>query len=103
MSDLLKRIADYFANDYQEDDKTAPTMEITVNDLRYIANMNVERCRAEAELRNLQYVKTNADRIRNMSDEELAEFLTTFKNTFGEEYEGEASCMDWLQSEAEQE
>lgn len=44
---------------------------------------------------------TNADRIRNMSDEELAEFLITFKNTFGEEYEGEASCMDWLQSEAE--
>lgn len=45
--------------------------------------------------------KSNADRIRNMSDEELAEFLITFKNTFGEEYEGEASCMDWLQSEAE--
>ena len=47
--------------------------------------------------------QTNADRIRNMSDEELAEFLIAFKNTFGEEYEGEASCMDWLQSEAEQE
>lgn len=47
--------------------------------------------------------KTNADRIRNMSDEELAEFLVGFKNTFGEEYEGEASCMEWLQSEAEQE
>lgn len=45
--------------------------------------------------------KTNADRIRNMSDEELAEFLITFKNTFGKEYEGEASCMEWLQSEAE--
>lgn len=45
--------------------------------------------------------KSNADRIRNMSDEELAEFLITFKNTFGEEYEGEASCMNWLQSEAE--
>lgn len=45
--------------------------------------------------------KTNADRIRNMPDEELAEFLVTFKNTFGEEYEGETSCMDWLQSEAE--
>lgn len=45
--------------------------------------------------------KTNADRIRNMSDEELAKFLITFKNTFGEEYEGEASCMEWLQSEAE--
>lgn len=46
--------------------------------------------------------KTNADRIRNMSDEELAEFLVTFKNTFGEEYEGEASCLGWLQSEAEE-
>ena len=46
-------------------------------------------------------VITNADRIRNMSDEELAEFLITFKNTFGEEYEGETSCMEWLQSEAE--
>lgn len=45
--------------------------------------------------------QTNADRLRNMSDEELAEFLITFKNTFGEEYEGETSCMDWLQSEAE--
>lgn len=45
--------------------------------------------------------QTNADKIRNMSDEELAEFLITFKNTFGEECEGEASCMDWLQSEAE--
>ena len=45
--------------------------------------------------------KTNADRIRNMSDEELAEFLVGFKNTFGEEYEGEASCMEWLQSEAD--
>ena len=43
--------------------------------------------------------QTNADRIRNMSDEELAEFLITFKNTFGEEHEGEASCMVWLQSE----
>lgn len=43
--------------------------------------------------------RTNADRIRNMSDEELAEFLVGFKNTFGEEYEGEASCMEWLQSE----
>lgn len=45
--------------------------------------------------------QTNADRIRNMSDEELTEFLITFKNTFGEEYEGEVSCMEWLQSEVE--
>ena len=43
-------------------DKTAPTMEITVNDLRYIANMNVEMCRAEAELRNLKYNKGKKDK-----------------------------------------
>jgi hypothetical protein len=45
--------------------------------------------------------QTNAGRIRNMPDEELAEFLVTFKNTFGEEYEGQGSCLDWLQSEEE--
>lgn len=46
-------------------------------------------------------ITTNADRIRNMTDEELAGFLVGFKNTFGEEYEGEASCAEWLRSEAE--
>lgn len=44
---------------------------------------------------------TNAEKIRSMTDEELSEFLVRFKNTFGEEYEGEASCLGWLQSEAE--
>ena len=56
-----------------------------------------------ASIQNYETNRTNADRIRQMSDEELAELLITFKNTFGEEYEGEASCMDWLQSKAEQE
>lgn len=45
--------------------------------------------------------QTNVDRIRNMPDEELSEFLVGFKNTFGEEYEGQGSCLDWLKSEAE--
>lgn len=114
MSDLLKRIADYFTNCYQGDDKTAPTMEITVTDLRYIANMNVERCRAEAELRNLQYVKTNADRIRNMSDDELAEFLNGVEEYGISSHYIDVPCdcccektacdecwKEWLQSEAE--
>lgn len=39
---------------------------------------------------------TNVERIRSMTDDELAVFLTTFKNPFGEEYEGEKSCLDWL-------
>ena len=42
---------------------------------------------------------TNAEKIRSMSDGELSEFLVRFKNTFGEEYEGEQSCLRWLQSE----
>lgn len=46
--------------------------------------------------------QTNADRIRSMTDEELAKFLTTFNNTFGEEYEGESSCLDWLSAESEE-
>ena len=54
------------------------------------------------EITSSKFTTTNADKIRNMSDEELAEFLTTFKNTFGEEYEGEASCVEWLKSEAEE-
>lgn len=99
MNELLQRIANYFAYQYKGNDKVAPKMDMSVDDLRNIAALNVEKCRLETKLRNLQQVKTNADRIRNMSDEELAKFLITFKNTFGEEYEGEASCIEWLQSE----
>lgn len=56
MSDLLKRIADYFSNEYQGDDETAPKMELSVDDLRYIASMNVDRCRAETELREAKKI-----------------------------------------------
>lgn len=62
---------------------------------RYI---NTDKCLQETDSRMPQ---TRADVIRSMNDEELAEFLINFKNTFGEEYEGEMSCLDWLQSEAE--
>ena len=43
--------------------------------------------------------KTNADRIRSMSDEELAEFISGKARTFGEEYEGYMSALDWLKQE----
>lgn len=46
--------------------------------------------------------KTNDDKINEMSAEEKAEFLLNFKNTFGEEYEGEMSCLEWLKSEAKE-
>ena len=45
---------------------------------------------------------TNADRIRSMTDEELADFIINFENRFGEEYEGEQSCLSWLQKESEE-
>lgn len=48
-----------------------------------------------------QKKQSNADRIRGMTDEELAEYLTTFQNTLGEEYEGMMSCLDWLKQPAE--
>ncbi len=46
--------------------------------------------------------QTNADKIRSMTVEYLARFLINFENTFGEEYEGEMSCADWLKSESEE-
>ena len=42
---------------------------------------------------------TNADRIRSMGDEELAEFISDKARTFGEEYEGYMSALDWLMEE----
>ena len=49
-----------------------------------------------------QRKQSNADRIRGMTDEELAEYLITFQNTFGEEYEGMMSCLDWLKQPVEE-
>ena len=46
--------------------------------------------------------QTNADRIRSMTDEELADFIINFDNRFGKEYEGEQSCLSWLQKESEE-
>lgn len=46
--------------------------------------------------------QTKADEIRSMTDEELAAFIINFDNRFGEEYEGEQSCLAWLQKESEE-
>lgn len=46
--------------------------------------------------------QTNADRIRSMTDEELADFIINFDNRFGKEYEREQSCLSWLQKESEE-
>lgn len=55
-----------------------------------------------AFLRDQKKPQTNADRIRSMTDEELADFIINFDNRFGKEYEGEQSCLSWLQKESEE-
>ena len=57
---------------------------------------------------------TNADRIRSMSDEELAEFLCSFRSCDADEYicegckaakycrAGHTGTIDWLQQPAEE-
>lgn len=111
MNELLQRIANYFAYQYKGNDKVAPKMDMSVDDLRNIAALNIEKCRLETKLRNLQQVKTNADRIRNMSDDELAD--TLFNSCLEVMHIDEClyadmnvgmckKCLsDWLQSEAE--
>ena len=44
--------------------------------------------------------KSNADRIRSMTNEELARFISGKARGFGEEYEGYMSALDWLKEEA---
>mgnify|MGYP000845928883 FL=1 len=63
----------------------------------------IDDCPQEDIERNCDFYSpmTNADKIRAMSDEELAEFIVNLDNHFGDEYEGEQSCLAWLQKESE--
>ena len=58
------------------------------------------RCSVCGHLTRIPTV-TNADRIRSMSDEELAKFISGKARGFGEEYEGYLSALDWLKEECE--
>lgn len=51
MSNVMQRIANYFQYNYEGIDETAPTFEITVEELREIASINTERCRLLAQER----------------------------------------------------
>lgn len=90
-----------------------------IKDLKYYLDLAIEEkahtcnCQHNSNLRDSEPCcrcdsrQTNADRIRNMSDEELAEFLCKVKSDYqwmehefpSEEEHGE--WKDWLQSEAE--
>ena len=68
---LLDRIANYF-KEWDGIDKTAPKMELSIHDLRYIADMNVERCRL---IRQLNEANFKTEEIRNKAIDEFAERL----------------------------
>lgn len=67
---LLDRIAKYFT-EWDGEDKTAPKMELCIDDLRYVASMNVDRCRAEARNRELMKKIEDMKSLMEKSAEEI--------------------------------
>ena len=88
---ILERLEDF---KHWEDDSGRPIH--TFSEVQRIS-----KCKEIVQEVAKEYNITNGDKIRYMNDEELAEFIVNFKNTYGDEYEGEMSCLDWLKSEAE--
>lgn len=86
-------------------------LDLAIKEKAYTCNCQHNSNSRDSEpCRRCDSKQTNADRIRNMSDEELAEWIST-KDTCGQcAYELECVCMKvpctngilkWLQSEAE--
>ena len=80
--------------------------------LKYFADM-LTTLAEFASIQNYETKHTNADRIRNMSDEELAEFIEQISTdsmetiSFGtkeykEIWERKETALQWLQSEVEE-
>ena len=95
---LLDRIVNYF-KEWDGIDETAPKMELSINDLRYIADMNVERCRLikqlnEANLKTEKLLLDKTEEIRARAIEEFAERLLEKapKNYAGELELGGITC-----------
>lgn len=108
MEDLQSIVADTLASVCVMADKHSIDRDSI---LKYFADMLTAFAEL-ASIQNYETKHTNADRIRNMSDEELAEFLAY--NAYCEEcyVEKDDSCcypdgtckqkhLEWLQSEAE--
>ena len=118
MEDLQRIVADTLAGVCVMADKHSIDRDSM---LKYLADMLTAFAEV-ATIQNYKFNHTHADRIRNMSDEELAEFMrkmeyNCFVDFIGYTDKGcgrnEISCKDcrakaptileWLQSEAEQE
>ena len=69
--------------------------------LKYFADMLTSLAEF-ASIQNYKTKHTNADRIRNMSDEELAEFLSVHDlGLKGNDLPMFTDWLEWIQSEAE--
>lgn len=68
---LLDRIANYF-KEWDGIDETASKMELSIHDLRYIADMNVERCRL---IRQLNEANLKTEEIRNKAIDDVFDYL----------------------------
>lgn len=114
MEDLQSIVADTLASICVMADKHSIDRDSM---LKYFADMLTAFVEL-ASIQNYETKQTNADRIRNMSDEELAEWLTNmcdierheepFKSIYNLDTEQEEEIHDsygdllnWLQSEAE--
>ena len=53
MANLLSRIANYF-KEWDGVDETAPKMELSIHDLRDIASMHTEKCKAELSVKSFK-------------------------------------------------
>ena len=105
MEDLQRIVADILAGVCAMADKHSIDRDSM---LKYLADMLT----AFAEVASIQDYKfnhTHSDRIRNMSDEELAEFMSCpyMKDMYDEcvhgwhDYDCSKCKLEWLQSEAE--
>ena len=109
MEDLQSIVADTLASVCVMADKHSIDRDSM---LKYFADMLTAFAEL-ARIQNYETKKTNADRIRNMSDEELAEFIEQISTdsmetiSFGtKEYkeilESKETALEWLQSEVEE-
>jgi len=85
---LLGRIANYF-KEWDGDDKTAPKMELSIHDLRYIADMNVERCRL---IRQLDHKNVELIAMKHLLEKSAEEI----ENVYGKETDLSKEIRDVL-------
>ncbi len=85
---LLDRIANYF-KEWDGIEKNAPKMELSIQDLRYIADMNVERCRLIRQLNDANFKIENMKLLLEKSAEEI-------ENLYGKDTDLSKEIRDFI-------